>query len=286
MAIVELRRTLGFISSHPLARRQRLRAFLRFASWQMKSRLAAEVVVPWLMGARLAVRRGMTGATGNVYAGLHEFADMMFLLHFLRPGDLFLDVGANVGSYTVLASRVCGATTWAFEPDPLTVEHLTRNIELNEVQAHVVVHEVALGADEADVVFTVGLDTVNHVATDGQGGGRVVRQARLDSFMGDAEPIMVKLDVEGYEHEVLKGAEDLLARPSLKAIELETVTPEMEAVLSGASFVRAYYDPYSRKLSAHPTGIAASNALFLRDPSFVAERLSRARPVEVLRAVI
>jgi hypothetical protein len=47
---------------------------------------------------------GMTGATGNLYVGLHEFEEMAFLLHFLRPGDLFADVGANVGSYTILAA--------------------------------------------------------------------------------------------------------------------------------------------------------------------------------------
>jgi hypothetical protein len=42
--------------------------------------------------------------SGNIYAGLHEFGDMAFVLHFLRAGDLFADVGANIGSYTVLAS--------------------------------------------------------------------------------------------------------------------------------------------------------------------------------------
>ena len=76
---------------------------------------------PWIGGQRLSIRRGMRGATGNIYVGLHEFADMMLTLNFLREGDLFLDIGANVGSYTVLASGICRAVTWAFEPDPGTV---------------------------------------------------------------------------------------------------------------------------------------------------------------------
>ena len=46
----------------------------------------------------------MTGATGNIYCGLYEFLDMAFLLHFLRNGDLFGDIGSNIGSYTVLAT--------------------------------------------------------------------------------------------------------------------------------------------------------------------------------------
>lgn len=65
-----------------------------------------EVQFDWIEGARLMVRNGMTGATGNIYCGLHEFTDMSFVLHLLRPDDLFVDVGANIGSYTVLG-KVC-----------------------------------------------------------------------------------------------------------------------------------------------------------------------------------
>jgi hypothetical protein len=43
----------------------------------------------------------MTGATGNVYYGLHEFQDMAFVTHYLREGYLFADIGANIGSYSV-----------------------------------------------------------------------------------------------------------------------------------------------------------------------------------------
>jgi predicted RNA methylase len=75
----------------------------------------------------------MKGATANMSIGLSEFADMMLALHFLRKGDLFVDVGANVGSYAVLASGVCRATTWAFEPDPNTVRSLKRNLAINNL---------------------------------------------------------------------------------------------------------------------------------------------------------
>ena len=55
------------------------------------------------------------GATGNLYVGLHEFEEMAFLLHFLRRGDLFADVDANVGSYTILAAVAVGTEAIAFE---------------------------------------------------------------------------------------------------------------------------------------------------------------------------
>lgn len=108
----------------------------------------------------------MTGATGNIYTGLHEFTDMMLTLHFLRRGDLFLDIGANVGTYAVLASGVCGADTWAFEPDPGTVSDLKSNLAINGLEELVTVYDIALGASEGEVGFTIGLDTANRVISD------------------------------------------------------------------------------------------------------------------------
>ena len=55
----------------------------------------------------------MTGATQNIYCGLQEFEEMAFLLHFLRKDDLPLDIGANIGSYTILAASSVGARTMA-----------------------------------------------------------------------------------------------------------------------------------------------------------------------------
>ena len=52
----------------------------------------------------------MIGATGNLFCGLHEIEDMGFVLHFLRSDDIFLDVGVNVGTYTVLAAGVAGSS--------------------------------------------------------------------------------------------------------------------------------------------------------------------------------
>jgi len=153
------------ILSHPLVRGARVKALFRMASWQLRSRFQREVIVPWIATQKLVVRRGMTGATGNIYVGLHEFTDMMFLLHFLRTGDLFLDIGANVGTYTVLASGICKASTRAFEPDPSALAALRRNIEINNLQDLVTVHGVALGASNREVAFTMGRDTANKIAT-------------------------------------------------------------------------------------------------------------------------
>jgi FkbM family methyltransferase len=188
--IEAVRNLTQLFSNHPLTQDNISAGWLRFISWQIGSRLKKEIIFPWIEGQHLAVKRGMTGATGNIYVGLHEFADMMFLLHFLRRHDGFVDVGANVGSYTVLASGVCGAKTYAFEPDPNSVAHLRRNISVNSLEDLVVVFEYALGADRKDVLFTVNLDTMNKVVScEGltardEPKVRLVRQERLDDVIG------------------------------------------------------------------------------------------------------
>ena len=64
--MTELIDTLRFVTTHPLTRHARIAALARFASWQVRSRLREELVVPWVHSTKLAVRRGMTGATGNI----------------------------------------------------------------------------------------------------------------------------------------------------------------------------------------------------------------------------
>jgi hypothetical protein len=93
---------------------------------------------------------------------------------------------------------------------------------------------------------------------------------------------MMKVDVEGAEEGVLQGAESLIANPCLKVVELETVTPESAGILIRNRFERADYDPFSRSLNRDPITLKSSNSLFVRDWSFVADRLATAVRVQVL----
>ena len=67
---------------------------------QIGSRLVpGPVLVPFVDSCSLFAQAGMTGITQNIYVGLAEFREMAFLLHVLRPDDLFVDVGANIGTW-------------------------------------------------------------------------------------------------------------------------------------------------------------------------------------------
>lgn len=284
-----LRTMRGVIASHPLTRREPTRAWLRLAWWIVLSRLMGEIKLPWIEGQRLIVRRGMTGATGNVYLGLHEFMSMMLTVHFLREGDLFLDVGANVGTYTVLASGVSRATTWAFEPDASAVHDLSRNVEVNKLGDRVEIHAVALGPTDGEVSFTHGEGALNRVASAEDRDVHLVPQRTLDSMMEGRAPAKIKLDVEGYEEQVLQGATKTLANPELKVVSLEGTTPAILKALADNGFERAFYNPFTRVLQRTPNDLALkdgvwtlSNEFYVRDWPFVEKRLKTASAVTVL----
>ena len=273
--------TLRFITQHPLTRQRPFSALARYARWQLESRIRGEIEFDWIEGSKLLVRNGMTGATGNIYCGLHEFADMGFVLHFLRPEDLFVDVGANIGSYTVLGAAVIGASVVAVEPDEIALGHLRSNVALNVVTHRVDVQPFAVGAVDGVVSFTVGRDTMNQVVANGGQGTHEVPVRRLDALLNGRGPALIKLDVEGYEAEALAGAEFALSSPSLLAIESEGRAPEVLQTMRRHGFEEMFYDPFKRALVDHPVW-PQSNGLFVRHRSRVKERLCGARRINVL----
>ena len=279
--------TLGFIVGHPLNRGGRARAIGRFLRWQLSTRLASgPVAFPFVQDLRFLAERGMTGASGNYYCGLHEAEDMAFVLHYLRPGDVFYDVGANIGSYTLLAAAA-GADVRAFEPSPATAARLQRNVELNQLRGRVEVHECALGSDERTVEFSRGADTTNHVLAPGESGGEAdrVQMRRFDDFFRGDRPGFVKIDVEGFEQQVLSGASQALASDSLRGLLVEDNGSDARygsehgaaRVLLDAGFSVFRYDPGRRELRAGKVGQGSANLLFLRDGAEAAQRV-RAAP--------
>ena len=121
MLFAEHLKTLAEISHHPSNMQRRSGALLDYLRWNFGHRImGAEYVLPLVGDARLILSNRQNFATLVYTCGLWDFSEQAFLLHLLRPGDTFIDVGSNVGGYTVLASAVAGARSIAFEPVPET----------------------------------------------------------------------------------------------------------------------------------------------------------------------
>ncbi len=286
---MSLSNTLRFIWTHPLARRNRALALSRLLKWQINIRLNPyPVLYPFVGETKLLVWKGLAGATGNIYTGLHEFEDMAFLLHFLRAEDVFADVGANVGSYMVLAAGVTGSRTVAIEPLPGTFNILSDNMTINHLSEKVTRLNIGIGAAPGTLRFTHGLDTMNHVATPDETDTLEIPVHTLDDILPEI-PRLIKIDVEGFEMAVLQGAGKTLPQPVLKALIVETNksseryghgSAEVHQLLTEQGFQPFAYEPFSRKLSPL-SGPNDGNTLYLRDMDFIENRLKTAPKMSV-----
>jgi FkbM family methyltransferase len=166
-------------------------------------------------GGRIWVDLHRTAATKALYANPPDWPHMLVWQRRLKSGDLFLDVGANVGTYSVLCAAL-GAHVIAFEPARDTAVLLRENSALNGMSIEVI--EAAVGSEQGEVGFTSGQDAVNQIDPAGTAKARVVT---LDSVIGDRRVAGIKIDVEGFELEVLKGLASALKGRRVDLMQLE-----------------------------------------------------------------
>lgn len=158
---------------------------------------------------------------GLIVRGTLEPPVQEALRRLLGPGDVFYDVGANVGFFTLVGARLVGPTgrVVAFEPVPSCARAVRRNIELNDF-AHAQVREQAVaGADGSARLLVVGEASWSHLEFTGRHAD--VRDeidvpvVALDSLVATGTipaPDVLKIDTEGAELQALEGARETIAR--------------------------------------------------------------------------
>ncbi|WP_300662176.1 FkbM family methyltransferase [Fluviicola sp.] len=151
----------------------------------------------------------------NIYFGFYE-ASRENLFHLHPNPNVILDIGANIGEISLrFAQRYPQASIHGFEPFPDTFETLKRNVSLNSFP-NIELHPLGLGSEQGKVFFeerSAGNPGMNRVTSDPEKSSREVAITTLDSFiqnLGDQHISLIKIDVEGYELEVLKGARNLI----------------------------------------------------------------------------
>jgi FkbM family methyltransferase len=276
------------IVRHPLNRASVARAVRRYLQWNIGRRLLdAEYVLPLANGARIILSNGENYATLCYTCGIYDFAEMAFMLHFLREGDTFGDFGSNVGVYSVLAGSV-GAKVIAVEPVPATFAALQRNIQLNGLDAKTL--NVGLADAPGVLRFTSNLGGMNRVARPTDTSAVEVKVTTADAIGANIK--MAKIDVEGFELPLLKGAKRLLAT-GLDAIVIELngsgkkfgfSDEAVDKLLRRAGFEPFSYDPVARKVTPLETFNRDSfNTLYLRESVVLSilDRVRAAKPFTV-----
>jgi len=155
--------------------------------------------------------------------GSYELEVQRVLQERLKPGSVFYDVGANIGFYSLLAARQ-SAQVFAFEPDVQNAKSLERHVSLNSLGAKIEVIRAAVFSTSGFVALEPA-DSARghgnaHVGPDTEHSHPTVKVpcTTLDDFAREhVVPDTIKIDVEGAESNVLKGAEELFtqSRPHL-----------------------------------------------------------------------
>lgn len=159
-----------------------------------------------------------------LYLRAHRFGlmgrkDRRHLEQWIRPGMRVLDVGSNLGLYSVLMARLVGVQgrVVCFEPDPVLFQAFRRNCALNGVD-WVEGHNCALGARSARLSFHQKITNSgdNHLGQT-QPRDRLFRRTieadvvALDVFLPGLEVDFIKIDIQGWELEALRGMQQTLA---------------------------------------------------------------------------
>ncbi len=156
----------------------------------------------------------------------YDPATIAVLERFVRPGDWFIDVGANIGLVTLTAAKLVGDSgrVLAFEPNVALADRLRLSLVRNEIR-NVKLFPVALGEENTSAHLSTSIQHVTGTLRDGSGvevtvrkGDDVLPQIPADSW------VFVKIDVEGYELRVLRGMQSLLRRS--KTIFFVEITAE------------------------------------------------------------
>lgn len=177
-----------------------------------------------IAGGPLAGAAWIVGSTSaSCVLGTFSAEEQQAFVRHVRPGGVVFDVGANAGFFTLLASRLAGehGSVVAFEPFSGAVGYLRRHVELNDAR-NVTVIEAAVSDRPGTSHFAAGADMSTGRLT--EAGDVAVSVVSLDDLCGRGEipkPNLLKIDVEGEELNVLRGAATILAETK-PTIVLET----------------------------------------------------------------
>lgn len=226
--------------------------------------LLSWVLVPIWAGPLRGYRIGLF--TGSRFVrGTYGGDESQVLASLIKPGDVVFDVGAHVGYYTMLASKIVGSgKVLSFEPLPLNLKYLNQHVRANRL-TNVEVIAAAVGRAEGWLSFDTGLGTGRgRLKTGSNESAMRVRVHSIDELLRTGRaprPNFIKMDIEGAEVDALRGAAGTLrdCRPTiLLSTHGREVRLECESLLKELGY---RLEPFGHSdLIATPAEIAQTKA--------------------------
>jgi FkbM family methyltransferase len=154
------------------------------------------------------------------FFGEYDINETKLIEDSLRPGDVVLDIGANIGYYSLTAAKIVGDSgkVYAFEPDPLNFALLQKNIECNNYKNIIAVQKAVSNSSEDITLFLSKENRADHrcYATDETRESVSIKATSIDEFfkekIDDIKVDFIKIDIQGYETQAFEGMMNLLSK--------------------------------------------------------------------------
>ena len=186
-----------------------------------------------------------------------------FINDYLREGEVFFDIGANIGVFSIYAAKKHNnLKVYSFEPEYSNLSLLKQNIIENQLENKIFPYSVAISdavgishlylqdLDEGAAAHTESKDTID-ITDEGYKvvGAEGIFTVTLDYIVGelDVVPSCIKMDTDGNELKIIEGAKETLANPQLRALVIEMPDEEKRdkcaAILNSFGFVPEWVQP-------------------------------------------
>jgi FkbM family methyltransferase len=220
---------LETILNHPLNHRKKIHTFIKVVWWKINQvffRIPA--VIEMTKGAKLVCYPTSSYGSFVVYANFPEFEEMDFIKNIVSDGHTVIDVGANIGSISILsASQGKTVKVYAFEPTEKLIPYLQENININQFQNQIIIHQHAISNKNGTLKFVLESESeINHIHSGNNKEKNLVtvKSSTLDKIARDSKikhVDLLKVDVEGAELLVFKGAKKLFKEKRIETIVFE-----------------------------------------------------------------
>ena len=223
----QLFKSLKLIFTHPFNRGRHIHTFLKLVWWKVNQIMFQFPVIYQITPNRKCICYPGSSYGGLfIYLGMPEYEGNMYVLNNLKPNDTFIDVGACIGDYSLFASSIItSGHIYAFEPFGKSVKMFEENIRLNNIKNITIYRGVASDKNGYEYLSIEEESEVNNIAHEKSAGNRVrIPSITLDRYItvNDINRVAIlKIDVEGSEMKVLKGAEESIQKGKIKRILIE-----------------------------------------------------------------
>jgi FkbM family methyltransferase len=276
----KLIRAIKLLWQYPVDDRSQLSIISRFISWQVYKRLThRHWDISLVSDIKLRCYPDSSSASSVIYYGLYEHSMMSFLLSYLKEDDVFFDIGANIGVYSLLAaSKIKEGQIYCFEPIPKNYARIEENIGINHIE-NIQPYRLALyhskGLTQMDLVDHDCMASITHNSSNKNTISVPTETLNNLIVNKNLHVTLCKLDAEGAELDILQGATHLLEKSNPPVWLLDYYTKDVADFMISYGFEFYKYDPQTSNLNKIEGNPEQEHASLAISKSYLDQVISR-----------